>query len=81
MLPVGLHLRTFGDLEAEADEDVLEPLPRLGDHMGVAPPGLYIVSVRSSLSATNSAARSPAFSSPSRASTAEATAWVASLTA
>ena len=36
VVPVGLDLGPFGDLEAEADEHVLEPLPRLGDEVGVA---------------------------------------------
>ena len=36
VVPVGLDLGPFGDLEAEADEHVLEPLPGLGDEVGVA---------------------------------------------
>ena len=36
VVPVGLHLGPFGDLEAEPDEHVLEPLPRLRDEVGVA---------------------------------------------
>ncbi len=35
VVPVGLDLRALGDLEAEPDEHVLEPLPRLGDEVGV----------------------------------------------
>ena len=34
VVPVGLHLGALGDLEAEADEDVLEALPRLGHEVG-----------------------------------------------
>ncbi len=40
VVPVGLDLRAFGDLETEPDEHVLEPFPRLGDEVGVAPGGL-----------------------------------------
>ena len=36
VVPVGLDLGAFGDLEAEADERVLEPFPGLGDEVGVA---------------------------------------------
>ena len=36
VVPVGLHLRALGDLEAEADERVLETFPGLGDEVGVA---------------------------------------------
>ena len=36
VVPVGLHLGTFGDLEAEADERVLQPFPCLGHEVGVA---------------------------------------------
>ena len=39
VVPVGLDLGPFGDLEAEADEHVLEPLGGLGDEVGVAAPG------------------------------------------
>ena len=35
VVPVGLHLGALGNLEAEADEHVLEPFPRLGDEVGV----------------------------------------------
>ena len=35
VVPVGLDLGAFGDLEAETDEHVLEPFPCLGDQMGV----------------------------------------------
>ena len=35
-MPVGLDLGAFGDLEAESDEHVLQPLPCLGDEVGVA---------------------------------------------
>ena len=35
---VGLHLGPFGHLEAEPDEDVLEPLPRLRHRVQVAAP-------------------------------------------
>ena len=38
VVEVGLDLGAFGDLEAEADEHVLEPLPRLGDEVRVAAP-------------------------------------------
>ena len=41
VVPVALHLGALGDLEAEADEHVLEPLPRLGDDVGVAPSGAH----------------------------------------
>ena len=37
--PVGLHLGAFGDGEAEPDEHVLEPLPRLRHRVLVAAPG------------------------------------------
>jgi hypothetical protein len=36
VVPVGLHLGAFCHLEAETDEHVLQPLPGLGDHVGVA---------------------------------------------
>ena len=36
VVPVGLHLGALGDLEAEPDEHVLQPLPRLGHEVGVA---------------------------------------------
>ena len=36
VVPVGLDIGSLGDLEAEPDEHVLESLPRLGDHMGMA---------------------------------------------
>ena len=35
VVPVGLDLWTFGDLEAETDEDVLQALPCLRDEVGV----------------------------------------------
>ena len=38
VVPVGLDLRPLGDREAEPDEHVLEPLPRLGDDVRVAAP-------------------------------------------
>ena len=40
VVPVGLDLGPLGDLEAQADEHVLEPLDGLGDEVGVAPSGL-----------------------------------------
>ena len=40
VVPVGLDLRAFGDLEAHADEHVLETLPRLGDDVRPAAPRL-----------------------------------------
>ena len=36
VVPVGLDLGALGDLEAEPDEHVLEPLPGLRDEVGVA---------------------------------------------
>ena len=36
VVPVGLHLGTLGDLEAEPDEHVLQPFPGLGDEMRAA---------------------------------------------
>ena len=38
VVPVGLHLGALGNLEAESDEHVLEPFPRLGDDVGMTPP-------------------------------------------
>ena len=35
VVPIGLDLRAFGNLESEADEDVLESLPGLGNQMGM----------------------------------------------
>ena len=40
VVPVGLDLGALGDLEAEADEHVLEALPRLGHEVGLAAGGL-----------------------------------------
>ena len=37
VVPVGLDLGAFGDLETEPDEHVLEPLPGLGDEVRVSP--------------------------------------------
>ena len=39
VVPVALDLGALGDREAEADEHVLEALPRLGDEVGVAATG------------------------------------------
>ena len=36
VVEVGLDLRAFGHLEAEADEHIFEPLPGLGDQVRVA---------------------------------------------
>ena len=38
VVPVGLDVLPFGDLEAEPDEDVFEAFPRLRDDMRVASP-------------------------------------------
>ena len=58
VVPVGLHLGPLGDLEAEADEHVLEPLPGLGDEVGVGRGGAGRTnSVRSSRSASTCARR------------------------
>ena len=40
VVPVGLDLGPFGDLEAQPDEHVLQALPRLGHEVGVPPPRL-----------------------------------------
>ncbi len=36
VVPIGLDLRALGHLEAQSDEHVFEPLPGLGDQVGVA---------------------------------------------
>ena len=36
VVPIGLDVRTLGNLEPEPDEDVLQTLPRLGHHMRMA---------------------------------------------
>ena len=40
VVPVGLDLGPFGDLETQPDEHVLESLPRLGHEVRVPPPRL-----------------------------------------
>ena len=82
VVPVGLHLGPLGDLEAEPDEHVLEPLPGLGDDVRPARvAGLPANSVRSSRSASTCRSRATAASSARLASSARGGAPVASLSA
>jgi hypothetical protein len=96
VVPVGLDLGALGDLEAEADEHVLEPLPRLGDDVGVPRPGRprqlgeveplgldaggECLGGQRRPSATWTV-RSAAANSPPAVDSAASTAWVASLSA